>query len=140
MAARFLTLTVVAMAIIALSAIGWLLLTVPPSIPLALPTFYLLAFVALSSLASLAAWLFVRPTPRPGRFASPAGFLGHAMLLATVSLFATWLQSLRMLTLTVSILLIGLYVLLELALLFGTRGSVDLDIPARSDTLADGVR
>jgi hypothetical protein len=48
------------------------------------------------------------------------------MLLAFIALFALWLQSLRMLTPTVAVLLVGLYGFLELAILFGTRGSVEL--------------
>ena len=43
-------------------------------------------------------------------------------------LFAVWLQTLRTLTPTVAMLLIGLYAILELAVLFGTRGSVELPV------------
>jgi hypothetical protein len=39
-----------------------------------------------------------------------------------------WLQTLRTLTPVVVVLLIGLYVFLELAVLFGTRGSVELPV------------
>lgn len=131
MAALILTALVVIIALAALGMLGWLLATVPPTIGLAVPTFYLLAFIAFASIAALVAWLLVRPGAAAGRLGSPAGFLGHAMLLAAVSLFATWLQSLRMLTVTVALLLAGLYVFLELALLFGTRGSVDMELPPR---------
>jgi hypothetical protein len=48
------------------------------------------------------------------------------MLLAFIVLFAMWLQTLRTLTPIVALLLIGLYAVLELAVLFGTRGSVEL--------------
>jgi hypothetical protein len=50
------------------------------------------------------------------------------MLLAVISLFALWLQSLRMLSPLVAVLLVGLYAFLELAILFGTRGSVELPL------------
>jgi hypothetical protein len=50
------------------------------------------------------------------------------MLLSVIALFAMWLQGLRTLTPLVVILLIGLYAVLELAVLFGTRGSVELPL------------
>jgi hypothetical protein len=50
------------------------------------------------------------------------------MLLAIIALFAVWLQALRTLTPVVALLLIGLYAVLELAVLFGTRGSVELPV------------
>jgi hypothetical protein len=53
------------------------------------------------------------------------------MLFALIALFAVWLQSLRVLTPVVAALLLGLYAFLELAILFGTRGSVDLFPPQR---------
>jgi hypothetical protein len=56
------------------------------------------------------------------------GYFGHAMLFAIILLFAMWLQALRTLTPVVGMLLIGLYAVLELAVLFGTRGSVELPI------------
>lgn len=57
------------------------------------------------------------------------GYAGHGGTLAAIALFGLWLQSLRMLTPTVTFLLVGLYVCLELALLFGTRGTVDVKAP-----------
>jgi len=48
------------------------------------------------------------------------------MLLAVIVLFGVWLQALRTLTPIVALLLLGLYAVLELAVLFGTRGSVEL--------------
>jgi hypothetical protein len=50
------------------------------------------------------------------------------MLMAIILLFGVWLQGLRTLTPVVAVLLIGLYAVLELAVLFGTRGSVELPI------------
>jgi hypothetical protein len=99
---------------------------VPPSRPLALLAGYVFGFAAITSTAALLAWLMLRPRLEEGRLRSPAGYLSHSMLLAVIALFAVWLQSLRMLTPTVAVLLIGLYALLELAVLFGTRGSVEL--------------
>jgi hypothetical protein len=48
------------------------------------------------------------------------------MLLAVIVLFAVWLQTLRTLTPIAAVLLIGLYAFVELAVLFGTRGSIEL--------------
>ena len=59
---------------------------------------------------------------------SPAGYLAHSMLLAIILLFAVWLQTLRTLTPIAAGLLIGLYASMELAVLFGTRGSVELPL------------
>jgi hypothetical protein len=50
------------------------------------------------------------------------------MLLSVIVLFALWLQGLRTLTPIVVVLLIGLYAVLELAVLFGTRGSIELPV------------
>jgi hypothetical protein len=50
------------------------------------------------------------------------------MLLAVIALFAVWMQALRTLTPVVALLLVGLYAVLELAVLLGTRGSVELPI------------
>lgn len=96
--------------------------------------FYLFAFAGLATTASLLAWVAARAgrNSAGGHLATPAGFLGHGMLLAGISLFGLWLQSLRMLSLTVALLLAGLYVFLELALLFGTRGAVDVPAPETS--------
>jgi hypothetical protein len=130
MVRAFLALVVVALMLTAWGGLGWLTLNVGPrEHPLAVPTFYLLAFVAITSTGALVGWVLTRPGGQRGRLVSPAGFLGHAMLLAVISLFAVWLQSLRMLTTTVALLLAGLYVFLELALIFGTRGAVDITVP-----------
>ena len=48
--------------------------------------------------------------------------------VAIIVLFAVWLQTLRALTPVVAGLLVGLYVFLELAVQFGTRGSVELPV------------
>jgi hypothetical protein len=123
------------MAVAALGAwggLGWMVASVPPTRPFALVACYVFAFTAISSTASLAAWAALRPRLEQGRLRSPAGYLGHAMLLATITLFGVWLQSLRMLTPIVAVLLLGLYTSLELALLFGTRGSVELDFVSRT--------
>jgi hypothetical protein len=89
---------------------------------------YLFAFTAVSSTAALLAWALFRPRTSDGQLRSPASYVGHAALLASIGLFALWLQSLRMLTPVVALLLLGLYAFLELALLFGTRGAIDLDL------------
>jgi hypothetical protein len=105
------------------AGLGWLVLNVPPARPLAVLAAYVFGFAAITSTAALLAWLAF------GRHGgSPAGYLAHSMLLATIVLFAMWLQTLRSLTPIVVVLLIGLYVFLELAVLFGTRGSVELPV------------
>jgi hypothetical protein len=104
--------------------LGWLLLNIPPARPLAVLAAYVFAFAAITSTGALLAWLALGRRTR-----SPAGYLSHAMLLAVIALFALWLQTLRTLTPIVVVLLIGLYVFLELAILFGTRGSVELPVP-----------
>jgi hypothetical protein len=103
-------------------ALAWLVTNVPPSQPFALLTGYVFAFVAIAGTGGLIIWLALR------RSRSPAAYLAHSMLLAVIVLFAFWLQSLRTLTPTVAVLLLGLYAFLELAVLFGTRGSVDLPL------------
>ncbi len=115
-------------AVAAWGGLAWLAATVPPTRPFALVVLYLFAFTGITSTAALAAWAVLKPRAPQGRLESPAGYVGHAVLLALIALFALWLQSLRMLTPTVALLLIGLYTFLELALLFGTRGAVELDV------------
>lgn len=125
MVAGLIAAAVLVVALGAWYGISQLVVSVPPEAPFALPTLYLFLFVALTATSSLLAWLALLPRPSGGRLRTPLGYVGHAMLLSTIALFGLWLQSLRMLTLTVALLLVGLYVFLELALLFGTRGSVD---------------
>ena len=122
--ARLLALALtLAVAASAWGGLGGLLTTVPPSRPFAVLAAYVFAFVAITSTAALLAWaVFGRAN------GSPARYLVHAMLLAVIALFAVWLQTLRTLTPIAALLLIGLYVLLELAVLFGTRGSVQLPV------------
>lgn len=115
-----------AAAVLAWGGLGWLVLSVAPSRPLALVAAYVFAFVAVAASATLAMWLVRRPRTDEGQLASPAGYVAHAMLLAIIVLFAMWLQALRTLTPIVALLLLGLYAVLELAVLFGTRGSVEL--------------
>jgi hypothetical protein len=116
-----LTLVVAALA---WGGLGGLLTTVPPSRPFAVLALYVFAFVAITSTGALIGWLvFGR-----GGGGSPAGYLVHAMLLAIIVLFAVWLQTLRTLSPIAALLLVGLYVFLELAVLFGTRGSVELPV------------
>ena len=103
--------------------LGWLVTNVPPSRPFAVIAAYVFAFVAITASGALLAWLALGRSSR-----SPAGYLAHAMLFAVIVLFGFWLQTLRTLTPVVLILLIGLYVFLELAVLFGTRGSVELPV------------
>lgn len=111
---------------LAWGGLGWLVLTVPPSRPLSLMAAYAFAFVAITATAAELVWLVRRPRTDDGQLKSPAGYLGHSMLLAIIVLFGVWLQSLRTLTPIVAVLLLGLYAVLELAVLFGTRGSVEL--------------
>jgi hypothetical protein len=89
---------------------------------------YVFAFVGISSTVALMVWLARRPRTDSGDLKSPIGYFAHSMLLALILLFAMWLQALRTLTPIVALLLIGLYAVLELAVLFGTRGSVELPI------------
>jgi len=110
--------------------LGWLLTNVPPSRPLAVLAAYVFAFGAITSTTALLVWV-VQLWPRrdrPGRPRTPAAYLAHAMLLAIIVLFAVWLQTLRTLTPIAALLLIGLYAFMELAVLFGTRGSVELPV------------
>jgi hypothetical protein len=108
--------------------LGWMVLNISPAREFAQAGAYVFAFTAITATGSLFAWLVLRPRLKQGRLRSPAGYLAHSMLLAVIALFALWLQSLRVLTPVVAILLLGLYAFLELAVLFGTRGSVDLPL------------
>jgi hypothetical protein len=117
-----------AAALAAWGGLGWLLLNVAPTRPLAVLAAYVFAFAAITSTATLLIWLGLRPRGDEGRLKSPAGYLPHGMLLGVIALFAMWLQALRTLTPIAVVLLIGLYAVLELAVLFGTRGSVELPI------------
>jgi ABC-type proline/glycine betaine transport system permease subunit len=105
------------------SGLGWLVLNAAPTRPLAVLAAYVFGFAAITSTGAFLAWLAF---DRNG--GSPAGYLAHSMLLAIIVLFGMWLQTLRTLTAIVVALLIGLYVFLELAVLFGTRGSVELPV------------
>jgi hypothetical protein len=117
-----------AAAILAWAGLGWLVVGVPPTRPLAVLAAYVLAFVGITATGALAIWLARRPRTDEGRLRSPAGYLPHSMLLAIIVLFGLWLQALRTLTPIVLVLLVGLYAVLELAVLFGTRGSVELPV------------
>ena len=113
-------------AVAAWGGLAWLVVSVVPSRPGAMLVAYLFAFVAITSTGALLAWLALRPRHEDGQPKTPAGYLPHSMLLAIVLLFAAWLQGLRVLTPLVALLLVGLYAMLELAVLFGTRGSVEV--------------
>jgi hypothetical protein len=117
-----------AAAVLAWGGLGWLFVSVPPSRPLSILAAYVLAFVAVTTTGALLMWLVRRPRTDGGRLKSPAGYLSHSMLLAFILMFAMWLQTLRTLTPIVAVLLVGLYAVLELAVLFGTRGSVELPV------------
>ncbi|MBV9547702.1 MAG: hypothetical protein JOY61_25290 [Chloroflexi bacterium] len=117
----FAALTLV-FALAAWAGLAWLITSVAPTQPFALILGYVLAFVALAASGALIVWFAFRRTR------SPAAYLAHSMLLTLIVLFAFWLQSLRTLTPTVAVLLLGLYAFLELAVLFGTRGSVELPL------------
>ncbi len=132
MASVLVALALLLTSLAAWGGLAWLVATIPPAQSLALVAFYVFAFTGLSGTAALAAWLALRRHQPAGRLRTPTGYLGHAMLFAAIVLFALWLQSLRMLTLVVAALLLGLYVFLELALLFGTRGAVELNVPSRA--------
>ncbi|MDQ6675125.1 MAG: hypothetical protein M3069_31050 [Chloroflexota bacterium] len=128
MAGVFVAVLTLGSAILSWGGLGWLLTNVPPSRPLALLAAYVLAFAAITSTAAFLAWLVLRPRLDHGRLRSPAGYLAHSMLFAFIVLFAFWLQTLRTLTPIAAILLIGLYAFMELGVLFGTRGSVELPV------------
>jgi hypothetical protein len=115
-------------AVAAWGGLGWLLTNVPPSRPLAVLAAFVFGFAAITSTVSLLAWLALRSRQDQSRAASPAVYLAHSMLLGIIVLFAVWLQTLRTLTPIAAILLIGLYASMELAVLFGTRGSVELPV------------
>jgi hypothetical protein len=117
-----------AVAALAWGGLAWLVENVPPSRPFAIAAAYIFGFVAITSSVSLLMWIARRPRTEDGQLKSPAGYVTHAMLLAIIALFAVWLQALRTLTPVVALLLIGLYAVLELAVLFGTRGSVELPV------------
>jgi hypothetical protein len=120
-------LTLVA-SVAAWGSLAWLVANIPPSRPMAVLAAYVFAFAAITTSAALLAWLAFRPRLETGELRSPAGYLPHSMLLSTLLLFAVWLQTLRVLTPIVAALLIGLYACTELAILFGTRGSVELPV------------
>jgi hypothetical protein len=120
-------LTLVA-SVAAWGSLAWLVANIPPSRPMAVLAAYVFAFAAITTSAALLAWLAFRPRLETGELRSPAGYLPHSMLLSTLLLFAAWLQTLRVLTPIVAALLIGLYACTELAILFGTRGSVELPV------------
>ncbi len=126
MAGLVVALLTLGSAVAAWGGLGWLLTNVPPSRPLAVLAAYVFAFAAITSTAAFGAWLALRPRLEQGRLRSPAGYLAHSMLLAVIVLFAFWLQTLRTLTPIAAVLLVGLYLFMELAVLFGTRGSVEL--------------
>lgn len=109
---------------------AWLITTVPPTQLLAPVALYVFLFTGCCTTAALAAWVVLKPRDRTGALRPPAIYLGHAMLLAAIALFALWLQSLRALTPVVAVLLAALYGVLELGLLFGTRGAVDVQVAA----------
>jgi hypothetical protein len=113
-------------AMLAWGGLAWLVLTIPPSRPLSLMAAYVFAFVGITATGAALVWLVRRPRTEDGQLKSPAGYLAHSMLLAVIVLFAAWMQALRTLTPVVALLLLGLYAVLELAVLFGTRGSVEL--------------
>ena len=119
------TFTLLAAAI-AWSGVAWVVMNVPPDRPFALAALYVFAFVGVTAIGALAMWAARRPRDDEGALASPARYLTHAMLLSTIALFGLWLQTLRALTPVVAVLLVGLYAFLELAVLFGTRGSIEL--------------
>jgi hypothetical protein len=120
-ASVLLALALVIAACAAWGGLGWIILNVEPTRQFAQLGLYVFAFVAITASVSLLAWLVVRRH-------SPITYVAHAMLLAVIALFALWLQSLRVLTPIVAVLLLGLYTFLELAILFGTRGSVELPL------------
>jgi hypothetical protein len=126
MAGLVVAVLTLAAAVLAWGGLGWLVLNVPPSQPLSLWAVYVFAFVAIAATGAAVMWLARRPRTEDGELKSPAGYLAHSMLLAVIVLFAIWLQALRTLTPIVALLLLGLYAVLELAVLFGTRGSVEL--------------
>jgi hypothetical protein len=122
MASLIVPALMLAAAVAAWGGLGWLITNVPPSRSVALLAAYVFAFAGITSSGALLAWLGLR------RAHSPANYLAHSMLLAIIVLFAVWLQTLRTLTPIVAGLLIGLYAFIELALLFGTRGSIELPV------------
>ena len=126
MASLLVAALTLAAAILAWGGLGWLVLTIPPTRPLSLMAAYVFAFVAITATGAALMWLVRRPRTDDGQLKSPAGYLAHSMLLAVIVLFGLWLQALRTLTPVVALLLLGLYAVLELAVLFGTRGSVEL--------------
>jgi hypothetical protein len=126
MASLLVAALTLAAAILAWGGLGWLVLTIPPTRPLSLMAAYVFAFVAITATGAALMWLVRRPRTDDGQLKSPAGYLAHSMLLAVIVLFGVWLQALRTLTPVVALLLLGLYAVLELAVLFGTRGSVEL--------------
>jgi hypothetical protein len=129
MASLILTGLTLLAAIASLTGLAWLVANVAPARPLAMTAAYVFGFVAITSTAALLMWIAIRPRSREdGALKSPAGYVAHAMLLAILVLFGLWLQSLRTLTPLVAVLLLGLYIVLELAVLLGTRGSVELPI------------
>ena len=88
MASLFVTLLTFGAAVAAWSGLGWLLLNVSPARPLAVVVAYVFGFVGLTCTTCLIAWVARRPRSEEGRLKSPAGYVGHAMWLAVIILFA----------------------------------------------------
>lgn len=129
-AVLLLVLAVVCVLLVAAGAwagVAMLVSTVSPEGSLAVLALYAFLFPAIAATAALLAWVALRPRTAEGALKPPSALLGHTALLAVIAEFGLWLQSLRMLSPIVVALLVGLYVSLELALLFGTRGAVERD-------------
>ncbi|HEV7664680.1 MAG TPA: hypothetical protein VGQ62_14175 [Chloroflexota bacterium] len=128
MASLLAAVLTLAAAAAAWGGLAWLIMNVPPARSLAVLAAYVFAFAAITTTGAIVAWLSLRPRDNQGALVSPARYLPHSMLLAVIGLFGLWLQALRALTPVVATLLIGLFAFLELGILFGTRGSVELPV------------
>jgi hypothetical protein len=103
---------------IACAAVGWLfwlltLLGVPPAAPGGVPAFYASLYLALSTSGALFLALAARTRAARPPARRTTTYLPHTLLESFLLLFGLWLQSLRMLTLPNTLLLLALFGVLE---------------------------
>jgi hypothetical protein len=108
------------------AAVAWLVWTltvlgVPPGAPGAQGVFYGSLFLALSCSTSVLLAIGSRPRDPRRSAHGTTYYLPHTLLGSFLLLFGLWLQSLRMLTLPNTLLLVALFVLIEGALSLASR-------------------
>ncbi len=107
-------------ALAAWGGLAWMVSNLYPTQPRVLESVYVVLFIALSASAGAVHWVLARLLPRlvPR---SALGLVGHGVVFGGLALFGLWLQSLRLLSPIHAVLLVGLYLSFELAMLLGRR-------------------